>query len=146
MTGLEAIWVLRVFEGLTLLVGAVIAFASFRAYARSHDRGLAWLGAGFVLVTIASALAGVLYEVITHDLLTAWTVSATVDFVGFCLILYSIVRSRQGPEAATLPPSSGAGLFPSAPPSPPSTPDGSAMRDPSGGEPRATNEAGADDT
>ena len=128
MIGLDAIWVLRAFEGLTLLVGAGIAFASFRAYARSRDRGLAWLGAGFILVTVASALAGVLYEVITHDLLTAWTVSATVDFVGFCLILYSIVRPRQGSDTGRIPSSPGAGLVSTVGPndSPSSAPDGPA--------------------
>jgi len=92
MSGIGTIWVLRGIEGLTLLVGAWIAYESLRAYARDRDVALALLGVGFVVVTIASGIAGVLYEVTTHDLLTAWTVSATVDFVGFALILYSIVR------------------------------------------------------
>ncbi len=100
MTGLDAIWVLRGVEGLTLAVGALIAFASLRAYARAHETALLLLGVGFVIVTVASALAGVLYEVTTHDLLTAWTVSACVDLVGFSLILYSIVRPRSAPPPA----------------------------------------------
>lgn len=96
MTGFGTIWVLRGIEGLTLLVGAWIAFESLRAYSRSREGSLALLGIGFVIVTVASGIAGVLYEVTTHDLLTAWTVSAIVDFLGFSLILYSILR-RAGP-------------------------------------------------
>jgi hypothetical protein len=92
MSAVATIWVLRGVQGLTLLVGAWIAYESLRAYARDRDVALALLGIGFVIVTVASGIAGVLYEVTTHDLLTAWTVSATVDFVGFALILYSIVR------------------------------------------------------
>ncbi len=94
MSGLEPIWVLRAAEGVTLAVGAAISFASLRAFARSRDAALGWLGLGFVLVTVGAALAGVLYEVATHDLLTAWTVSAWLDGFGFCVILYSIVRPR----------------------------------------------------
>jgi hypothetical protein len=94
VTGIDPIWVLRGVEGFTLVVGAAIAYASLRAYARSRETALALLGVGFVIVTVASALAGVLYEVVTHDLLTAWTVSAALNSVGFSLILYSIVRPR----------------------------------------------------
>jgi len=94
MTGFDPIWILRGAEGLTLLVGAAIAYASLRAYSRSRDPGLLLLGIGFTIVTVAAALAGVLYEVLTHDLLTAWTVAATLELVGFCLILFSILRPR----------------------------------------------------
>ena len=94
MSGIDPIWWLRAAEGIVLVVGAAIAYASLRAYTRSHDVALILLGAGFIVVTVAAALAGVIYEVTTHDLLTAWTVSATLDCIGFTLILYSIVRRR----------------------------------------------------
>jgi hypothetical protein len=97
MSGIDPIWWLRAAEGLTLVIGAAIAYASLRAYARTRDSGLALLGVGFVIVTVAAALAGVLYEVSTHDLLTAWTVSATLELAGFALILYSIVHRPRVP-------------------------------------------------
>ena len=89
---IDALWVLRGIEGLVLVVGALIAVSSLRAYRRTGATPLALLGAGFVLVTVAAALAGVLFELVTHDLLTAWTVSTAFDAVGFALILYSILR------------------------------------------------------
>ena len=94
MSGLALIWVLRGAEGFVLVVGALITYASLRAYVRNRDAALGLLGAGFAVVTVGAALAGVLYEVATHDLLTAWTVSGTLDCVGFSMILYSIVRPR----------------------------------------------------
>jgi hypothetical protein len=89
---IDSIWWLRGLEGAILVMGALIASASLRAYFATRRASLGFLGAGFVLVTIAAAFAGVVYELLTHDLLTAWIVSASFDAVGFGLILYSILR------------------------------------------------------
>jgi hypothetical protein len=99
---IDSIWWLRGLEGAILVMGAGIASASLRAYFGTRRASLGFLGAGFVLVTIAAALAGVVYEVFTHDLLTAWIVSASLDTVGFGLILYSIVRPAPGPRGGSL--------------------------------------------
>jgi hypothetical protein len=88
----DLIWVLRGLEGSVLVLGAGIAYASLRAYARTGRASLGLLGLGFVLVTVAAALSGILFEFVTHDLLTAWSVSAAFDGAGFAVILYSIVR------------------------------------------------------
>lgn len=104
------IWVLRAFEGANLVIGAAIAIASLTAYRRTRSPELAYLGAGFVLVSVGAAAAGLLYEVLTHDLLDAWTTSASIDALGFLLILYSILRPRHGapgPLAPVGPPPSG---------------------------------------
>ncbi|MCI4334360.1 MAG: hypothetical protein L3K04_01810 [Thermoplasmata archaeon] len=86
----EWIWLLRSLEGVVLVVGGLIAFASLRAYRRTHQPSLGYLGLGFVLVTVAAAAAGAIYELLTHDLLSAWIVSTLLDAAGFLLILYSI--------------------------------------------------------
>lgn len=88
----DPIWFLRALEGSVLVLGGGIAYASLRAYARTGRAALGLLGLGFILVTVAAALAGILYEFVTHDLLTAWSVSAAFDGAGFAVILYSIVR------------------------------------------------------
>ena len=108
----DLIWALRGVEGVVLVLGAGIAWASLRAYRRTRRVALAYLGVGFLLVSVAAGLAGVLYELFTHDLLSAWTVSASLDAIGFALILYSIVRPEPVAEAAShdgTPPASGAG-------------------------------------
>jgi len=115
MSGIDPIWYLRGAEGLTLAVGTAIAYASLRAFRRSGDSGLLLLGVGFVVVTIAAALAGVLYEVTTHDLLTAWTVSATLELAGFALILVSILRPARSSDVSSRS-TSEAGSPPTGPP------------------------------
>lgn len=99
---IDTIWLLRGIEGFVLVMGAVIAFASLRAYSRTRAGALGLLGVGFVLVTIAAALAGILYEFLTHDLLTAWLVSAGLDGAGFAVILYSILRPSAAPGPSGL--------------------------------------------
>jgi hypothetical protein len=101
---IDFLWVLRGIEGFVLVVGGGIAFASLRAFARTRAPALGLLGAGFVLVTVAAALAGILYELVTHDLLTAWVVSAGLDGAGFAVILYSILRTAPGPALLASPP------------------------------------------
>ncbi|MFZ1022710.1 MAG: hypothetical protein WAN87_01065, partial [Thermoplasmata archaeon] len=91
---IDAIWLLRGFEGFVLLVGAGIAYASLRAYARTHDASIAFMGIGFAIVTVGAGLAGIVYELATHDLLSAWISSAALEAVGFSLILFSILRPR----------------------------------------------------
>ena len=91
---IDPIWVLRGIEGFVLLVGAGIAYASLRAYSRTGDQSIAFMGAGFALVTVGAGLAGIIYEVVTHDLLSAWISSAALEAAGFSLILYSILRPR----------------------------------------------------
>lgn len=91
---IDPIWLLRGIEGFVLLVGAGIAYASLRAYARTHDASIAIMGAGFAVVTVGAAVAGIIYELVTHDLLAAWISSAALEAAGFSLILYSILRPR----------------------------------------------------
>lgn len=108
---IDPIWILRGIEGFVLLVGAGIAYLSLRAYLRTRDQSLAFMGAGFAVVTVGAGLAGIIYEIATHDLMSAWISSAGLEAAGFSLILYSIVRPRlveaprEGPPAEPDPPS-----------------------------------------
>lgn len=104
---IDPIWYLRGLEGVVLVVGSTIAYQSLRAYIRDRRASLAYLGAGFILISLAAALAGVVFEVTTHNLLAAWIVSAAFDSAGFLVILYSIVRPLSkglpGPRASGSP-------------------------------------------
>ncbi len=86
------LWVLRGLEGFVLVVGSAISYASLRAFRRTRQPSLAYLGAGFLFVSVAAVAAGVMFEVVTHDLLAAWVLSAAFYGAGFSLILYSIAR------------------------------------------------------
>ena len=92
---IDLLWALRGLEGLSLIVGSLVAYFSWVAYRRTQQRSLLYLGFGFVLISVAAALAGVVFELVTHDLLTGWIVSAGFDSAGFLVILYSIVRRSE---------------------------------------------------
>lgn len=97
MTSPELLWVLRGIEGLILVVGALIAYLSWAAYRRTKEGSLAWLGTGFVIVSVAAAVAGIVFELLTHNLLLAWVLSASFNLVGFAAILYSIYHTQAVP-------------------------------------------------
>ncbi len=92
---IATIWLLRAFEGFVLLVGAGIAYASLTAYRRTGDASIAWMGVGFAVVTVGAGVAGIIYEIVTHDLLSAWISSSALESAGFTLILYSILGPRR---------------------------------------------------
>ena len=107
----DLLWALRGIEGLILIVGAVTAALSWKAYRRTGESSLAFLGIGFLLVSAAAAVAGVVFELVTQDFITAWTLSASFNLVGFLAILYSIYRrpsspvgGEPAPDPARLPP------------------------------------------
>ena len=93
----DPIWILRGLMGVVLLVGSVIAFYGIQVGLRRRSRPMLYLGFGFLLVSLAAALSGIVYEVLTHDLLTAEIVSAAFDAAGFLVILYSL-RMRTDAE------------------------------------------------
>ncbi len=94
------LWVLRGLEGFVLAVGSAVSYASLRAFRRTRQPSLAYLGAGFVFVSVAAVAAGIMFEVVTHDLLAAWVLSAAFYGAGFSLILYSIARPLPPPRVA----------------------------------------------
>jgi|GEM_PF-588165 len=118
-----SLWILRGVMGLTLVVGSLIAYYALSSGRRLRNRPLIYLGVGFALVSLAAVLAGVIFEVLTHDYLDAWLVSATFNAAGFLVILFSLFTtetlsmagSARGPEALETP--SPSGEPPTAPPS-----------------------------
>jgi len=96
MISYPEIWFLRAFMIVILAVGGIISYYSLLAWKRLGLRSMFYLGVGFDLVSFGAALSGVVYEVLTHDLLTAWIVSAAIMMVGFVIILYSLLT--EGPK------------------------------------------------
>ena len=87
------LWTLRGMEGAILVVGLLVAYWSLQAYRRTRESSLLFLGIGFLLVSAAAAVAGLVFEVLTgQNYLLAWTLSSTVDLLGFLVIFYSILR------------------------------------------------------
>lgn len=75
---------------LTLVLGSVITFFSYRAYRRTGARALRALAIGFGLVTLGAIVAGVFDRLTPLDLLWAVLVQSLLNLAGFAVITYSL--------------------------------------------------------
>jgi hypothetical protein len=85
---------LRAFQVAILILGIVVVYYSQKGYRKTKSKSLLFLAFGFVFVTIGAALAGLLFEFLNYDLIVAETIEAFAEMVGFSLIVYSIVGTK----------------------------------------------------
>ena len=85
---------LRIFQVAILILGIIVVFYSQKGYRKTKSKSLLFLALGFVFVTIGAALAGLLFEFLNYDLTLVETVEAGAETVGFTLIVYSIVGTK----------------------------------------------------
>lgn len=86
----EITFALTVVKTLVLVVGGIISYFAFKAYRRTRQRPLGFLAAGFGLVTVGFALAGLVYEVLGGDLVVGILLESVLVLVGFLIIAYSL--------------------------------------------------------
>ena len=67
---------------ITLLLGGLITYFSYRAYDRSGARPLWFLALGFGIVTIGTLLAGVVDQLLRFSLLSAASLPFTAGSLG----------------------------------------------------------------
>ena len=75
---------------LTLLLGALITYLSYRAYRRTGAPALRALSIGFGFVTLGTLLAGVLDQVLQFRIQVGLLVESALVAVGFAVIVYSL--------------------------------------------------------
>lgn len=75
---------------ITLLLGGLITYFSFRAYRRTRSRALGALAAGFGVITAGSILAGALNLLLSVDLQYSVLLQSVATAVGFAVITYSV--------------------------------------------------------
>jgi hypothetical protein len=74
----------------TLLLGALIAYLSWRAYGRTGAPALRALSIGFAVVTLGALLGGVADLLIPVDFTVGVLVQSTLTMVGFAVLTYSL--------------------------------------------------------
>lgn len=79
-----------VFKTLTLLLGGLITYYSYRAYRRTGSPALRALAVGFGTVTVGSLLAGIVDQFLPIGPNSALVVESAFTTVGFAVILYSL--------------------------------------------------------
>ena len=85
---------LRVAQALVLLFGLVVIYYASKGYRRTKSKSLLFLAAGFAFVSVGAVLAGVLFELLGADLLTADAVQAVAQAAGFFIIVYSLAGTK----------------------------------------------------
>ena len=75
---------------ITLLLGALITYLSYRAYTRTGARSLQLLSLGFGIVTFGSLLAGIIDQVLEFGFQIGQLTETALLAVGFAVIVYSL--------------------------------------------------------
>lgn len=79
-----------ILKTITLLLGGLITYYSYKAYRRTQARALRALTIGFGFITIGSLIAGVLDQLTGLPTTTGIVFESFVTAVGFGVILYSL--------------------------------------------------------
>lgn len=73
-----------------MLLGFFIAYQAYLGSKRNDSPAMFYLAIGFTLVSIGTAIEGILFEVFHHDIFLAGAVQTTIAAAGMLLILYSL--------------------------------------------------------
>jgi hypothetical protein len=85
---------LRIFQVAIVLLGIVVVYYASKGYRKTKSKSLLFLALGFVFVTIGAVTAGLLFEFLSYNLTVVETIEAGFEVVGFSLIVYSIIGTK----------------------------------------------------
>jgi hypothetical protein len=74
----------------TLILGGLITYLSYKAYRRTGAEPLRYLSVGFGIVTLGSLLAGVIDQILQAGFRFGLLVESTLVALGFAVIVYSL--------------------------------------------------------
>lgn len=77
-----------------LLLGLLIATVAFRGFRRYRSAAMLYLAIGFVLISISTAIEGLLFELTDVDIFVAGAIQTIVAAAGMLVILYSLYGSH----------------------------------------------------
>jgi hypothetical protein len=86
--------ILRVFQVAIVVLGVIVVYYASKGYRKTKSKSLLFLALGFVFVTVGAVTAGLLFEFLKYDLTVVATIEAACEVVGFSLIVYSILGTK----------------------------------------------------
>jgi amino acid transporter len=86
---------LVVITGLIVVLGAIVCYYAFRNYQRDHQRSMAFLGIGFLLISAGSALSWWGFWSLGWTAIECQLGTVAVSTAGFVSIIYAL-RTRAG--------------------------------------------------
>jgi hypothetical protein len=75
---------------LTLVLGGLITYLSFKAYRRTGNHALGYLSAGFAIVTLGTLLAGVADQFLQAGFQVGLLIESILIAAGMLVIVYSL--------------------------------------------------------
>jgi heme/copper-type cytochrome/quinol oxidase subunit 3 len=88
--GAEVQLAIAIVKTLILLTGGAVTFFAYKAYARTEQRSLGLLAAGFGLITLGVLLAGFLSELFGQTLAFGILIESLLVLAGLLVIAYSL--------------------------------------------------------
>jgi hypothetical protein len=85
--------IIIVLKTITLLLGGLITYLSYKAFRRTRAQSLGALTLGFGIITLGTLLAGVADQLIV-DFETGLLIESTLLAVGFAVIVYSLYTTE----------------------------------------------------
>ena len=85
---------LDIAQGLILIFGGVVVFYAWKSFGRTKSQAMLLLGVGFAFVTAGAVVAGLLFNLFTSDLVVVQTTQASLQAVGFFVIVYSLAKAK----------------------------------------------------
>jgi hypothetical protein len=82
--------IIVVLKTVTLVLGGLITYLAYKAYARSRSEPLKYLTIGFGIVTLGALLAGGVDQIMPYGREFALLVESAMTAIGFAVIVYSL--------------------------------------------------------
>ncbi|WP_267643096.1 DUF7521 family protein [Haloarchaeobius amylolyticus] len=79
---------------LVIFIGTFIAYRAYTGYRDHGSEPMLYLAVGFGLISLASGIEGLLFEVVNVDIFLASTIQTAIALLGMVTILYSLYGSR----------------------------------------------------
>lgn len=86
----ELEWAVTITKLIALILGSFIVYLAYVGHRRNSSKPLLYVALGFALITSGTILEGVLYVLLSSDLLVAIAVGTAVTVAGFLVTIYSI--------------------------------------------------------
>lgn len=83
-----------------LALGLIIATTAYRGYRRHGSTAMLYLAIGFVLISIGTAIEGLLFELLELDIFLVSAIQSIIAASGMLVILYSLYgdHTRRVPD------------------------------------------------
>ncbi len=85
---------LRALQGSGVVLGSLIGALSYVAFRKHRSTLMLYIAVGFLLLTLALLIEGILFELLGTSLDVAHLVESTVTLVGLMLLAYHLMPGR----------------------------------------------------